>query len=99
MTQLRSHIKKGVNIRLAFKIGRLATRNGGEVNWKSFNDEGKISDTRSRFSTTTTNFSRAMVNSCKRQQLSVFTPSVQKTRISSIRSTKTDQFHIANPNP
>ena len=33
VAQLRSKIKKGCNLRLLFKFGRLATRNG-EINWR-----------------------------------------------------------------
>jgi len=100
--QLIYQIKKGKNFRLSLKIGRLATRNN-EINWKSFSDEGKSrGDAESRFSTNTykSSYSRAMVNSCKRRELSVFTPSVTKSRASTIRSSRMEQrFHCSNPNP
>ena len=99
IAQLKSKLKKGQNIRLLFKFGRLATRNG-EINWRQFNEDGIIpNDQRSRFSSTSTNFSRAMVNSCRKQQLSVWTPSVQKSRARSIRSGAEQSYHIANANP
>ena len=102
ISQLIHQITKGKNFRLSLKIGRLASRNN-EINWKSFNDEGKCrNDTESRFSTNTynTSYSRQTVNSCKRRNLSVFTPSVQKSRASTIKSSRIEnRFHCSNPNP
>lgn len=101
--QLIHQIKKGKNIRLSLKIGRLATRNN-EINWKSFSegDADKRGDAQSRFSTNTyaSHYSRATVNSVKRKDLSVFTPSIAKSRATTIKSSRAEmRFHASNPNP
>ena len=107
MAQLIHHIKNGSNIRLMFKIGRLATRNG-EINWKSLQElgdggaggkgAGRYADSFSKFSSTVSNFSKT--NSMHKKNLSVCTPSVVKSRVASLNSSNRDaMFHVSNPNP
>ena len=88
-----------------FKIGRLALRNG-ELNWKNYKENaagterGKDAFSATRFSQAT-DFSKAMIGSVHRKNLSVVTPSIAKTKNSraSIHSTASFNFHTSNPNP
>jgi hypothetical protein len=40
-----------------------------------------------------------MVNSIKKKNLSVITPSIKKSRANTFVSTEIKSYHIANPNP
>ena len=82
IAQLVYQLKKGNNVRLVLKIGKLISR-GGELQWKSFVDDeyaaNKAKSSRNNdFASVgaSTNYSRAMVNSVQRKELSVFTPSI-----------------------
>ena len=87
-----------------FKIGRLALRNG-EFNWKNYkeiqtrnNGEKVEALSAARFSCTT-DFSKAMIGSVHRKNLSVVTPSIARSKNPSAHSTNSFNFHTSNPNP
>jgi hypothetical protein len=101
-------LKRQDKIRLAFKIGRLASKNG-ELQWKSFHEEtdranilGGTYDARSTNTMNTrysnSKHSQAMVDSVFRKDLSVLTPACQTVK-SRGKSQVSNSFHMANPNP
>lgn len=90
-----------------FKIGKLISKNG-ELQWRSFREEDNMNKTHGALADRTTkasqmsqgtSYSRAMVNSVKRKELSVMTPSIAKTRAQSLAASEQKSFHMANPNP
>ena len=83
-----------------FKIGKFLTKNG-EIQWKSFREDDRMTRTFNAegASHASSTYSRAMVNSVRRKDLSVMTPSMAKTRNSSHATTELKSFHISNPNP
>ena len=102
VAQMKSHIKQGMNLRLMLKIGRLIIRNG-TIQWKSFKEEDIMNRTYTNgdaWSRVTSQNSRAMVGSVHRKDLSVMTPSVNKSvRTQSLKQSDRRSFHMANPNP
>ena len=105
LAQLVWHIRNGSPVRLTFKVGRLATRNG-EINWKSLKESdagagagAPAADAfSSRNSVAVSNWSTPF--SMHRKNLSVVTPSVIKSRMPSLTSSNRDNnFHLSNPNP
>ena len=101
MAQLAACFKRGDNLRMGFKVGRLVAR-GGQLNWKPVNDQADQNQTQeddqaSRFSRTGT----SMVSSVHRKDLSVVTPSVFSRMRSTGRNTvgTSAGWHAANPNP
>ena len=101
VAQMRHQLKKGCNLRMMFKVGKLLSSNN-EITWKSFRDDdriGRSSNLADGATHASSSLSRAMVNSTRRKDLSVMTPSVAKTRTSSHVSTELRSFHISNPNP
>lgn len=84
-----------------FKIGKLISK-GGEITWKSFKeDNDKMNKTFNSDLRTNadSSYSKAMVNSTMKKDLSVMTPSVTKTRAHSHVTSEQRSFHMANPNP
>ena len=78
VAQIKEHIKKGNNLRLLFKVGKLITC-GSEIKWKSFKEENtkKVHDTESRYTSFSTRPDNEVTSIMHR---SVMTPSVAKTR-------------------
>lgn len=85
-----------------FKIGKLISKNG-EITWKSFREEDKMNRTfhgdPTLDSRAGSNYSKIMVGSQYRKDMSVMTPSVTKTRATSHATSTQKSFHMANPNP
>lgn len=101
VAQLKHQLSKGSNLRIMFKIGKLISR-GGELSWKSFReDQDKMNKTFHNDSSTNvgSSYSKAMVGSQFKRDLSVFTPSITKTRATSHATSELKSFHMANPNP
>ena len=69
-----------------FKIGKLISKNG-EITWTSFREEDKMNKTfhgdPTLNSRTGSSYSKIMVGSQYRKDMSVMTPSITKTRASS----------------
>jgi hypothetical protein len=86
-----------------FKIGKLISK-GGCLSWRSFrDDQEKMAKTFHGDPTLKSNagstYSRVMVNSQYKKELSVMTPSITKTRAQSHVTSEQKSFHMANPNP
>ena len=85
-----------------FKIGKLISKNG-ELTWKSFREEDKMNKTfhgdPTLDSRAGSNYSKIMVGSQYRKDMSVMTPSITKTRATSHATSTQKSFHMANPNP
>mmetsp|Transcript_6386 Transcript_6386/g.10351 ORF Transcript_6386/g.10351 Transcript_6386/m.10351 type:complete len:87 (+) Transcript_6386:359-619(+) len=85
IAQLKHQVKIGSSVRMMFKIGKFIVK-GGEVNWRSFREDDRMSRTfhnHDGASHASTNYSKQMVNSVQRKELSVMTPSIAKTRTQS----------------
>lgn len=85
-----------------FKIGKLISKNG-EITWKTFREEDKMNKTfhgdPTLDSRAGSNYSKIMVGSQYRKDMSVMTPSITKTRATSHATSTQRSFHMANPNP
>jgi len=81
-----------------FKIGKLIGK-GGSLHWKSFKDDDRLMYTASEINSIAggSTFSKAMVNSTQKKDLSVITPSITSRTAS--QTPKSMKFHMSNPNP
>jgi len=83
VAQIQYQLKKGSNLRLMFKIGKLISKHG-EITWKTFREEDKMNRTfhgdPTLDSRAGSNYSKIMVGSQYRKDMSVMTPSITKTR-------------------
>jgi hypothetical protein len=96
--QLIHQLRKGMNVRLLFKIGKLLSK-GGELTWKCSLKEDLSTPSRND-EVSKSAMSRAMVSSILKKDLSVLTPSCAKTRTRSIAASFDQKsFHMSNPNP
>jgi len=86
-----------------FKIGKLISR-GGELSWRSFREDGNrmnrtFHEDPTLESKAGSNYSKIMVGSQYKKDMSVMTPSIAKTRAHSNATSELRSFHMANPNP
>ena len=97
VAQLRHQLRNGASIRLMFKIGKLIGKSGA-LHWRSFKDDDRLimasSDINSIAAGST--FSKAMINSTYKKDLSVVTPSITSRTAS--QTPKSMKFHIMNTN-
>jgi hypothetical protein len=81
-----------------FKIGKLIGK-AGSLCWKSFRDDDRlIMSSADIGSVAGSQFSRALINSVQKKDLSVLTPSYTSRHCGS-QTPKTMTFHMSNPNP
>lgn len=83
-----------------FKIGKLIGKSG-LISWRSFRDDDRLMMTSSDInSIATSTFSKAMVNSVAKKDLSVLTPSItSRTASQTPKSMKIFNMASANPQP
>ena len=81
-----------------FKIGKLIGKSG-TLYWRGFKDDDRLNLTSSDINSIAggSTFSKAMINSTAKKDLSVITPSITSRTAS--QTPKSMKFHMSNPNP